>query len=261
MKNSNREIGEKFEKLVSILKKLRAENGCPWDREQTEETIINYLLEEVYETVEAVLRKDSESVKEELGDVLMEIVFLAQIYSEKGKFSILDSLNSIVEKMIRRHPHVFSTKKISSAQGVIREWERIKREEKKENSAEKLSVSPALFQAYQIGIRASKHGFDWEEANEALKKVKEEIRELEKAINEKRKEEIAEEIGDLLFSLVNVSRLLEINPELALRRTNQKFIKRFQYIEKKLKKEGKEFSEVNLDYLDEIWNEAKKDES
>ncbi len=261
MENSKSNIGKKFEELVAILKKLRGKDGCPWDREQTEETIINYLLEEVYETIDAVIQKNSRGVKEELGDVLMEVVFLAQIYSEKNEFDIFDSLSSIVDKMIRRHPHVFSSKKISTAQGVVKEWEKIKREEKKETNFEKLSISPALFQAYQLGLRASRHGFDWEEAREALKKVKEEIKELEKAINEKRKEEIVEEIGDLLFSLVNVSRLLEINPELALKKTNQKFIKRFKYIEEKLKKEGKEFSEVNMDYLDKMWNEAKKYES
>ena len=252
------EIGEKFEQLVNILKKLRSEEGCPWDREQTEETIINYFLEEVYETIDAVLQGNTEGVKEELGDVLMEVVFLAQIYSEKNKFNILDSLSSIVDKMIRRHPHVFGSKNIKTSLEVIKNWEKIKREEKKESDFNKLSSSPALFQAYEIGRRASLYGFDWEKAKEALEKVKEEIKEVEKGIENKKKEEVEEEIGDLLFSMVNVSRLLGINPEFALRKTNQKFIKRFKYIKEKLKKEGKEFSDVNLDYLDKIWEEAKK---
>jgi|Deesub1362B_J571_1020462.scaffolds.fasta_scaffold02251_8 MazG family protein len=258
MKKQYGNVGEKFEQLVNILKKLRSKDGCPWDREQTEETIINFLLEEIYETVDAVLQKNSEGVKEELGDVLMEVIFLAQIYNEKNEFNILDSLSSIIDKMIRRHPHVFGSQNISTAQEVIKNWKKIKKEEKKDINFNKLSSSPALFQAYQIGLKASRYGFDWKKAQEALKKVKEEIKELEKGIGSKKKEEIEEEIGDLFFSLVNVSRLLNINPEFALRKTNQKFIKRFRYIEEKLKKEGKEFSDVSLDYLDKIWDEAKK---
>ena len=252
------EIGEKFEQLVNILKKLRSKEGCPWDREQTEETIINYFLEEVYEVIDAVLQGNIEGIKEELGDVLMEVVFLAQIYSEKNKFNILDSLSSIVDKMIRRHPHVFGSENIKTSQEVIKNWERIKREEKKDSVFNKLSSFPALFQAYEIGRRASKHGFDWTKAKEALEKIKEEIKELETGIENRKKEEIEEEIGDLLFSIVNVSRLLGINPEFALRKTNRKFIKRFKYMEEKLRKEGKEFSDVDLDYLDKIWDEAKK---
>ena len=250
--------GEKFEQLVNILKKLRSEEGCPWDREQTEETIINYFLEEVHETIDAILQGNIEGVKEELGDVLMEVVFLAQIYSEKNKFNISDSLSSIINKMIRRHPHVFGCEDIKTSREVVKNWEKIKKEEKKDKDFNKLSTSPALFQAYQIGQRASLHGFDWKRAKEAIEKVKEEIKELEKGIENKNKKEIEEEIGDLLFSLVNVSRLLGINPEFALRKTNKKFIKRFKYIEEKLKKEGREFSDVDLDYLDKIWEEAKK---
>ncbi|MFQ6081983.1 MAG: nucleoside triphosphate pyrophosphohydrolase [Candidatus Aminicenantia bacterium] len=260
MGNYQKKAGQRFEQLVKILARLRSKEGCPWDRQQSEETIINYLLEEVYEAIDAAKRGDSETLKEELGDVLMEVVFLAQINTEQDKFNISDSLAKIIEKMIRRHPHVFDEKKLSNSKEVIEEWEKIKKKEKNSRSIFDglSSISPSLLQAFQIGCRASKKGFDWEKAEEALQKVKEEIKELEKAIRKKKGKEIEEEIGDLFFSLANISRLLNINPELALRKTNQKFINRFQYIEKKLKKEGKDFSNINLTQMDEIWEESKK---
>jgi tetrapyrrole methylase family protein/MazG family protein len=251
--------GKKFEKLVEILDDLRSEEGCPWDREQDENSIANYFLEEVYEAVDAINAGDARSLAEELGDVLMEVVFLARIFKEKEKFSISDVLDGINKKMIRRHPHVFAQKRIRTSEKVIDEWYRQKKEEKERQSIldGMAKCFPSLMEAFQIGLRASSYGFDWKEPFDALKKTKEEISELEKALEEKKEEEIFHEIGDVLFSMANVSRLLEINPEVALRQANKKFIKRFKFIEQKLAEEGKELGEVGLQEMDKIWEESK----
>ena len=255
-----KKAGRKFEELVKILDTLRSDKGCPWDKEQNERTITNYFLEEVYEAVEALNQGDDQALAEELGDVMMEVVFLARIFKEKRKFTIADALESINQKMIRRHPHVFGHQVIESSERVIYEWHRQKQEEKERKSIFEgwLKSSPALLEAFQIGERVSIYGFDWGQAKEALQKVKEEIAELEEAVEGRRQSEIAEEIGDLLFSLANVSRLMGVNPELALKQTNRKFIKRFQYIEAKLRAEGKKLGEVSLAEMDKIWDEAKE---
>lgn len=254
-----KKAGRRFEELVKILDKLRGEDGCPWDKEQNERTITNYFLEEVYEAVEALDQGNEKALAEELGDVLMEVVFLARIFKEKKKFTIADSLELINKKMIHRHPHVFGQKVIESSDRVIYEWHRQKQEEKERSSIFEgwVKSAPALLEAFQIGQRVAAYGFDWGQAKEALTKVKEEIAELEEAVDRGRESEISEEMGDLLFSLANVSRLLGLNPELALKQTNRKFIKRFQYIEKKLKSEGKELGEVSLAEMDKIWEQAK----
>jgi len=251
--------GKKFEQLVEILDNLRSEKGCPWDREQDEKSIANYFLEEVYEAVDAISAGDARSLAEELGDVIMEVVFLARIFKEKEKFSISDVLEGINQKMIRRHPHVFAQKRIRTSEKVIDEWYRQKKEEKARQSILDglAKCSPSLIEAFQIGFRASSYGFDWNQPLDALKKVKEEISELEKALEEKKEDEIFHEIGDVFFSMANVSRLLGINPEIALRQANKKFIKRFKFIEKKLEEKGKKLSEVALEEMDEIWEESK----
>ncbi|MFQ6070822.1 MAG: nucleoside triphosphate pyrophosphohydrolase [Candidatus Aminicenantales bacterium] len=251
--------GQKFEKLVNILSLLRSERGCPWDREQDEKSIAHYFLTEVYEAVEAIYENDAQSLAEELGDVLMEVVFLAQIYSEKDKFSIDDSLESIISKMIRRHPHVFGNEHRETAEEVHDEWIRLKKKEKKDESilAGLPSSAPSLLISHHIGRIVSEYGFDWKSPGEALQKVKEEISELEKVIEGGDADKIASEIGDVFFSLANVSRLLSINPEIVLRKANSKFIKRFNYIEEKLKEEKKSIEEVSLEEMDEIWEESK----
>jgi len=258
MKNA-KHAGKGFEQLVEILDILRGEEGCPWDREQDEKSISNYFLEEVYEAVDAISAGDAGSLAEELGDVLMEVVFLARIFKEKEKFSISDVLEGINQKMIRRHPHVFAQKRIRTSEKVIDEWCRQKKEEKARQSIldGMAKCSPSLMEAFQIGLRASSYGFDWNQPLDALKKTKEEISELEKALEEKKEDEIFSEIGDIFFSMSNVSRLLGINPEIALRQANKKFIKRFKFIEKKLGKEGKELGEVTLEEMDKIWEESK----
>lgn len=253
------EAGQKFKQLVKLMEILRGEEGCPWDREQDEKSITNYFLEEVYEAVEAVSAGDVKSLKEELGDVVMEVVFLARIFEEKQAFSISDVLDGIKSKMIRRHPHVFGPQKFRSPQKIRDEWNRQKKEEKSRDSffESPAASTPALFAAFQIGNQASSFGFDWSGPLDALRKVKEEVSELEKAIKSQKAAEIFSEIGDLLFSLVNISRHLRINPELALRRANEKFTSRIQFIEKKLRERGKELGQVQLEEMDRIWEKAK----
>jgi MazG family protein len=253
------QAGEKFAQLIRIMDRLRGEEGCPWDKEQDEKSIANYFLEEVYEAIEAIFKRDGRSLREELGDVLMEIVFLSRIYKEKGEFEIADVIEDINEKMIRRHPHVFGEGTCHDPDEVTAAWNRQKSVEK--NSGSLLSgissVTPALLTAFQIGLRASSCGFDWSEAMDVLQKVKEEISELEKVIQSKKTSEMINEMGDVLFSLANVSRHIGINPEIALRTSNKKFIARFGYLEDKLKEKGLTPSQVTLAELDELWEQAK----
>jgi len=251
--------GKMFIQLVQILDTLRGEGGCPWDREQDEKSITNYFLEEVYEAVDAICAEDAVSLAEELGDVLMEVVFLSKIYEEKEKFSISDVLEGINQKMIRRHPHVFAQRSIETSKKVFDEWQRQKRTEKGRQSLfdGMAECFPSLLEAFQIGLRVSPCGFDWSQPLDALQKVKEEISELEDAIRARKEDEILHEIGDIFFSMANVSRHLGVNPEVALKHANKKFIRRFGFIEKRLKERGKELGHVTLEEMDEIWEEAK----
>jgi tetrapyrrole methylase family protein/MazG family protein len=256
----SKKAGQKFSRLVEILDELRSINGCPWDREQNERTIANYLLEEVYESIEALYSQDFRSLAEELGDVLLEVVFLSRIAKEKGAFTISDILDGINQKMIRRHPHVFGDKKVKDSASVRKVWNQQKlREKKRESVFNGLpKTTPSLLAAFQIGLRASSFGFDWKKVHDVLDKVKEEVTELERAVQEKKDHEMTLEIGDVLFSLANVSRHLGVNPEIALNQANKKFIRRFQFIEKRLKEEGKDLKQCSLDEMDKIWEEAKK---
>jgi tetrapyrrole methylase family protein/MazG family protein len=255
-----KKAGQKFSQLVKILDDLRGANGCPWDREQDERSIANYFLEEVYESIDALYSQDYRSLAEELGDVMMEVVFLARIAKEKGDFTISDILDGINQKMIRRHPHVFGDKHIENSAGVWEVWNRKKQKEKKRKSLFDgiPRTAPSLLASFQIGHRASSYGFDWKRPQDVLQKVKEEVAELEKAVGEKNEEEMKEEVGDVLFSLANASRHLGVNPEIALIQANAKFIQRFQLVEKKLKEEGKDLKQTELDEMDRIWEEIKK---
>ncbi len=252
--------GGKFARLVEIMDVLRSEGGCPWDREQDEKTIANFFIEEVFEAVEALYSEDYPALAEELGDVMMEVVFLARIAKEKGTFTMTEILEGINSKMIRRHPHVFGTGHQENAEEVRESWIKQKQKEKERVSAMDgvTKSSPALFTSFQIGMRASSFGFDWKEHLDVLQKVKEEIAELEKAVQTKKKREISAEIGDVLFSLANLSRFLGVNPEIALRESNKKFMQRFRYIETALEEEGKELGQASLEEMDKIWEEAKK---
>jgi len=254
-----RNVGKKFDKLVAIIGRLRAKDGCPWDRQQNERTIMNYFLEEVYEAVDAAAGRNPKALAEELGDVLMEIVFLSRLFEERGRFTISQVLDGINEKMVRRHPHVFGAKKVKSARRVLDEWIRQKKVEKKRASHfEGISRrAPSLLAAFQIGLRVSHVGFDWPGPAEALQKVKEEIGELENALISGRRKEVKEEIGDVFFALANVSRLHGLNPEIVLRRANDKFMARFSRLEKRLQAQGKELGRTSLDEMDKIWDEIK----
>ncbi|MDX2178620.1 MAG: nucleoside triphosphate pyrophosphohydrolase [Bryobacteraceae bacterium] len=237
------------------MARLRAPDGCPWDREQTLDSIQPYTLEETYEVFDAIDRRDMSDLREELGDYLLQAVFYAQIANEAGHFSIADSLAAINEKLIRRHPHVFGDTTARTAEDVKLRWDEIKRREKPNRAGLLDNVSraqPALAEAQQLTHKAAKVGFDWPDAAPVIDKLREEIAELEAAANP---EERADELGDILFAAVNLARILDIDAEQALRRSNRKFRARFAYIERNL---AKPFAEATLEEMDHLWNEAKK---
>jgi MazG family protein len=251
--------GEKFERLVGIMARLRAPGGCPWDREQNFDTIKPYLLEEAYEVFDAIDQRDWPGLAEELGDLMLQAVFFAQMASEEGTFRIDDSLNAIAEKLIRRHPHVFGDGTANTSEEVKRRWDEIKADEKKDRGKPQLgrldSVPrnlPALVEAQQISSKAAAVGFDWERPGEVLEKLDEELLELAVARESGTLAEVEGEIGDLLFVLVNLARLLKVDPEQALRKTNKKFRKRFAHVEKHAALPG-----ATLDEMEALWQEAK----
>jgi len=248
-----------FNKLREIMATLRAPGGCNWDRKQTHKSLLPYLIEETYEVVEAIENEDSEHLREELGDLLIQVVFHARIAEEAGEFNIDDSINDINAKLIARHPHVFGEKKNLDPQEVRDQWEKIKVE-----SGEKKSVingipksAPALVKAFRFGEKAGGVGFDWKEASEIMEKVREEVDEVEAEIDSGKKEALESEIGDLLFVTASLARKLDINPEQALNKTLKKFAKRFNYIEAKVKESGKGWDAFTIDELEAWWQEAK----
>lgn len=251
-----------FEKLVEIMEKLRGENGCPWDRAQKREDLKTYLLEETYEVLDAIEKKDDEKLKEELGDLLLQIVFHCQIAKEEGKFDIENVARKINEKLIRRHPHVFGDLKVKTPEKVVLNWEKIKKSENESGSVLDgvPKTLPALLKSYRLQEKAKRVGFDWEKIEDVEKKVMEEFRELKDAISSKDRDKIREEIGDLLFAIVNISRFLNIDPEDALQHSNEKFIRRFKEIESKAKEMGKELYSMTLEEMDILWEKVKKDE-
>ncbi|MDK2885869.1 MAG: tetrapyrrole methylase family protein / MazG family protein [Thermosipho sp. (in: thermotogales)] len=246
--------GEKFEKLIKIMETLRGPNGCEWDKAQTHETLIPYLIEEAYEFIDEVKNRNYENMKEELGDILLQIVFHAQIAKENNKFSIDDIIDHLNEKLIRRHPHVFG----NEAGYSYARWEEIKAKEKGEKTFSKIGkinyALPALSLARRVQENAADLGFDWDNIEDVLLKVKEEIEELKNAKNHEEKEE---EFGDLLFALVNLSRFLKIDPEISLRKATEKFVRRFQKMENLIKKDNKNLEELSLEELDKYWEASK----
>jgi len=258
--------GDKFNEFVEIVKRLRKE--CPWDREQTNDSIKAATIEEAYEVVEAIEKKNYNELKNELGDLLLHVVFHTIIASEKNDFKVDDVIDSILEKLIRRHPHVFGAVKVSGAEDVKKNWEEIKMEEGRLALLDGVpEMLPALQRAHRLQEKASKVGFDWENKEDVWKKVIEEIEEMhevelqkqnsKETDDEKLYEILESEVGDVFFALVNYSRFLGINPENALRRTNTKFIQRFGYVEEKIKSTGKKLSESNLKEMDSYWEESK----
>ena len=251
---------EEFSRLHEIISKLRAPNGCPWDREQTHATLKPYLLEETYETLDALDQNNPALLCEELGDLLLQIVLHSVIAEEKKEFSFKDVAQTVADKMVRRHPHVFANTKVSGKEDVWRNWEQIKKTEKKENSSILDSIPkslPALFRAAKIQKKAARVGFDWTEIKPVIEKVREELNEFDASTTLGIHEKTIEEFGDILFSLVNLARKLDFDSEDALRLATKKFEKRFRYIEAKLKQEQKDFKDCSAEELDKYWNEAK----
>ncbi len=260
--------GNKFNEFVEIVKRLRKE--CPWDREQTNDSIKAATIEEAYEVVEAIEKKNYDELKNELGDLLLHVVFHTIIASESSNFTIDDVIDGIQSKLIRRHPHVFGDVKVSGSNEVKKNWEEIKLEEGRNSVLEGVpEMLPALQRAHRLQEKASKVGFDWEKKEDVWKKVIEEIEEMheiERVRSQKSEDrsledfynQLENEIGDVFFALVNYARFLDVNPENALRRTNSKFIRRFGYVEEKIKSMGKKLSDSNLQEMDFYWEESKK---
>jgi len=250
-----------FQQLLNIMEKLRGDGGCPWDKEQTRESLKPFILEEAYELIEAIESGDPEKMKEELGDLLFQIVFQCQVAKERKEFEISDVIEKITKKMITRHPHVFGEAEYRTSAEVIVQWEEQKKLEGKRRESILEGVPealPSLLRAHRLQNRAASVGFDWDKVGDALKKLDEEVKEFKKALETKEKNEIGEELGDILFMLVNVSRFIGVNPEDALRKTIAKFISRFRYIEMKAADNGRKLSDMTLSEMDKLWEEAKE---
>ena len=260
--NQHKSIEDSLSQLIEIVEKLRAPGGCPWDRDQTQASLLPYFLEEIYEVIESVEEGNMELLKEELGDILLHVVFQASIGKENEDFTLQDSLNYVNEKLIRRHPHVFADAKAEGPFHAKQNWEAAKHDEKKRES--RLDgvpgTLPALTRSQRLQEKASYAGFDWKKVEQVWEKVHEEIGELKEAEEKGITEQIEEEIGDTLFSVVNLSRFLGISAETALRKTNRKFTSRFAQVEKELKKRGKKVEDSSLEEMDEIWNMVKNND-
>ncbi|MDA8427965.1 MAG: nucleoside triphosphate pyrophosphohydrolase [Geobacteraceae bacterium] len=251
----------KFDELIMIMKRLRGPGGCPWDAEQTHESLTRYLLEETYEVIEAIDAKSPEHLQEELGDLLLQPVFHAAIAEESGSFSIDDVIQTLCEKLVRRHPHVFGDMHIADSNAQIENWEQIKKLEKGAERTSALSGVPphlpALLKAQKITEKAARVGFDWEHIDQVMAKVMEELHEFEEAMLAGDNEHMEAELGDLLFAIVNLGRFLSINPEEALRKTITRFQHRFQYVEDSLHVQNRRMNETPLNEMDQLWEEAK----
>lgn len=278
-----------FPKLVELMARLRGPGGCPWDREQTFDTIKPFLLEETYEVVDAIARRDWEELEGELGDLLLQVVFFAQMASEEGRFTIDDVIERIHTKMVRRHPHVFGSAQAETAADVLRNWDKLKAEEQRQRLAERgeayqppqsvldgvSSSIPSVMEAYQLSSRAAHVGFDWKRIEDLFDKLREEMAELADAAGQSARAEpsaeprpkepdavlhskLEDEVGDLLFTAVNVARFLRLDPESALRRTNRKFRHRFQWMERQLQQAGKSPREATMEELDALWERSKQ---
>ena len=269
-RTQDKEAGEAFEELVRIVDRLRSPGGCPWDREQTHESLKPMMIEEAYEAVEAIDLGDDEELAGELGDLLLQVVFHSRIAIEESRFAITDVIRRVTEKMVRRHPHVFGDDKAETADDVLRSWEAIKSAERaakgkasdQEGSMlDSVSKSlPAVMEAYQMTTKVSRVGFDWPDVASVLEKLEEEAEELKSAVRAPAPSHaaVSEEVGDLLFAVVNVARLLGLDPESALKASNRKFRRRFRHIEDRLREQGRKPADSNLEEMDAFWDEAKQ---
>lgn len=253
--------GAAFERLVEIMARLRAPGGCPWDREQDFDSIKRYLLEETYEVMDAIDARDFEGLAEELGDLMLQPVFFAQMASEEGRFDIADSLTAINNKLVRRHPHVFGDGDAKTSDEVLQRWDEIKAEEKPRPKGLLTGVPrsvPALVEAQQIAKKAAGAGFDWPNIEQVFDQLREEVDELHEARRESRPERLQDEIGDLLFVIVNLARFLKVDPEQALRGTNAKFRRRFAHVEEGIEASGKTLREATMEEMESLWQDAKR---
>ncbi len=264
------EVGELFEALVALQARLRAPGGCPWDREQTHDSLRRYLLEETHEVLDAIDSGDTVNLAEELGDLLLQIVFHAELARESGRFNIGDVIEHVHAKMVRRHPHVFGTSKASTSTEVLTNWEQIKAEERglKVNTSKVSPDSildgvprtlPALLEAQQLTSKAAKVGFDWKNAKDILSKIQEEIAEVNVELDRNERQNIEEEIGDLFFTCVNLARFVGLDAELSLKKSNRKFIKRFHQMERAAAATGRPLASLSSEELEELWVAAKLD--
>lgn len=262
-----RDAGARFSRLVELMARLRAPDGCPWDREQTFDSIKPYTLEETYEVLDAIDARDWRHLAEELGDLLLQVVFYAQMAEEAGHFTIEDSIDAINRKLVRRHPHVFGNAEANTAGEVKKRWDEIKAEERKESQRKHRHLLdavpralPALLEAFQIHSRAAATGFDWGSHEQVIEKLHEELAELEAARAGASQEEIEAELGDVLGTIVNLARFLKVDPEQAMRKANARFRRRFNAVESALKEQGKSFADTNIDEMEELWQQAKRSE-
>jgi len=256
--NSRKDQLKAFDRLLTIMDELREQ--CPWDKEQTMESLRHLTIEETYELGDAILDNNLEEVKKELGDVLLHIVFYARIGSETNDFDIADVCNSICDKLVSRHPHIYGDAKVEDAEEVLRNWENLKLKEGKKSVLEGVPKSlPAVVKANRIQDKVSGVGFDWEEPQQVFEKLQEELGELQHEIDQNNPDKMEAEFGDVLFSMINYARFLKINPENALERTNKKFIKRFQYLEEKVAEMNKSVKDLTLAEMDVFWKEAKNE--
>ena len=259
------EAGELFGRFVELIARLRAPGGCPWDREQTHESVKPMTIEEAYEVAHAIDEEDDEELMAELGDLLLQVVFHANIAEERGAFRLKQVLERVSDKMVRRHPHVFGEDAASTSGEVLRSWEAIKAREREAKGKDDASMLdsvhrglPAVMEAFQMTTKASRVGFDWKEADAALVKLDEEVAELREAIAGKEDAaKVAEEVGDLLFIAVNVARLTGVDPESALKAANRKFRRRFRHVEERLRADGRKPADSSLEEMDRLWDEAK----
>ena len=264
-------MSKALDELIAVMARLRAPGGCPWDREQTYASLAQYLLEEAYETFDAIQEADQTgditNLKEELGDLLLQVIFHSTIATEKGDFTIDDVADGITQKLVLRHPHVFGDAKLERAEDVLDNWDQLKADERKASGKkEKVKDSildevpvhfPGLLEGLKLSKKAAKVGFDWRDTNEIFDKLDEEVAELKSALDSRDPGEVAEEIGDLLFVIVNLARRLDVEPETALKTTNRKFRRRFNFIERQLKELGRTLEQASLEEMDELWDRSK----
>lgn len=246
-----------FGRLLKIMDELREQ--CPWDKKQTIASLRHLTIEETYELSDAILKNDKQELKKELGDVLLHIVFYARIASETNDFNIADVINSLCDKLIFRHPHIYGDVKVENAEQVTQNWEKIKQKEGNKGALSGVPQSmPSLVKAYRMQEKAQAVGFDWEKPEQVWEKVQEELQEFQHEVKQNNQQKLEEEFGDVLFSMINYARFLNVNPEDALEKTNQKFLKRFNYMEQKIREQGKQLADCTLSEMDHYWNEAKK---